>query len=322
MAAAVVLAQILGIVHGCDAGPVPAFAVTPRGASGEEPTEQVWEEIVVIRRLGLAVVVAAMAVAGLATGTAAAEPVCGDYHWIGAAGSGQRDGAAAGANGGMGSVVYQSYLQLRSELLADGHTITAEAVQYPAAPVPLEGGLGGWLDFLGSVDDGTDATAEQFKAFTAQCPDTKVVLAGYSQGAMVIHRNLYELADDPHVAAALLIADGDRLPMDTTINLGSAAVVPGVGKGVAQEHSFLASTNTSMLPPQIGARTVSVCDVGDPVCDYDPDTTELSAADLAIHTSYSPTASGAHAWGAPLYNLVAGATAAQTPSMELTAHGN
>ena len=199
-----------------------------------------------IRRLGLAVVVAGMAVAGLAglsTGTASAAPACGDYHFIGAAGSGQRDGAGLTANGGMGGVVYQSYLQLRDELAASGRTITAEAVQYPAAPVPLEGGIGGWMDFMDSVEDGTDAAAEQFEAFTEQCPNTKVVLAGYSQGAMVIHRNLEDLADDPHVAAALLIADGDRLPVDTTINMGSTAdasaqrgqgrrsgaLVPGVG---------------------------------------------------------------------------------------------
>ena len=152
-------------------------------------------------------------------------------------------------------------------------------------------------------------------------PATKVVLAGYSQGAVVIHRNLQDLADDPHVAAALLIADGDRLPVDTTINMGSTASVPGVGKGVAQEHSFLASTDTSMLPPEIGARTVSVCDVGDPVCDYDPDASEVSPAGIAIHTSYAPAASGAHAWGAPLYDLVMSASAAPTSTTELTAHG-
>ncbi|MET0698675.1 MAG: cutinase family protein [Mycobacterium sp.] len=274
-----------------------------------------------IRRLGLSVLLAVMALTGLSTGTAAAAPVaCGDYHWIGAAGSGQRDGAGLTANGGMGPVVYQSYQQLRSELAANGQTITAEAVQYPAAPVPLEGGIGGWMDFMDSVDDGTDAAADQFEAFTEQCPDTKVVLAGYSQGAMVIHRNLYDLADDPHVAAALLIADGDRLPADTTINLGTAALAPGIGKGVAQEHSFLADTDTSPLPPVIGARTVSVCDVGDPVCDYVPDTDsdELSPAGIAIHTAYAPATSGVHAWGAPLYGLVLNAAPAPAADAELT----
>jgi cutinase len=257
-----------------------------------------------IRRLGLAVLVAGTAFAGLATGTAAAVPTCPDYHWIGAAGSGQRDAASLGNNGGMGGQVYQSYLQMRQDLASNGQTITAEAVDYPAAPVPLEGGIGGWLGFLDSVGDGVDSTANQFAAYTAQCPDTKVVLAGYSQGAMVIHRNLYKLADDPHVAGALLIADGDRLPKDTTVDMGSTAVTPTKGMGVAQDHSFLAKTNTSPLPPEIGARTVSVCDVGDPVCDYTSDTT-MSPAELAIHTAYVPEASGEHAWVAPLYSLVA-----------------
>jgi cutinase len=284
----------------------------------------------VIRRIGLAVLMAGMTLAGFATATASAAPECADFHWIGAAGSGQRDAAGLTANGGMGGVVYQSYLQLRSDLAASGRTIDAEAVQYPAAPVPLEGGLGGWMGFMDSVDEGTDATAEQFEKFTERCPNTKVVLAGYSQGAMVIHRNLHDLADDPHVAAALLVADGDRLPVDNTINMGSTASSSTVsgpsglpGKGVAQEHSFLASAPTAKLPPAIGARTLSVCDVGDPVCDYDPeaDGDTPSPAAIAIHTSYAPAASGGHAWSAPLYYLVTNASAAPTSATELSASG-
>ncbi|TGD84544.1 cutinase family protein [Mycolicibacterium sp. CH28] len=272
-----------------------------------------------MHRVGAAVLAAGIGLAGLATGTAAADGGCADFHWIGAAGSGQRDGAGLIANGGMGPVVYQSYQQLKAQLSADGRTVDAEAVQYPAAPVPLAGGLSGWLDFLGSVGDGTDATAKQYKAFTQRCPDSKVILAGYSQGAMVVHRNLYDLADDPHLAAALLIADGDRLPVDTTIKLGSTAVSQGLGEGVAQEHSFLASTNTSPLPPEVGARTISVCDVGDPVCDYDPDTGKVSPAAIAIHTAYAPASAGLHGWGAPLYNLVTSASPA--PSVDLAAPG-
>jgi cutinase len=270
-----------------------------------------------IRRLNVAVVAGVfavgMTVAGLSAGTAAATTACPDYHWIGAAGSGQRDAASLNNNGGMGGQVYQSYLQLRDDLASTGQTITAEAVDYPAAPVPLDGGIGGWLGFLDSVGAGKDATADQFAAYTAQCPNTKVVLAGYSQGAMVIHRNLYKLGDDPHVAAALLIADGDRLPKDTTIDLGSTAVTPTKGMGVAQDHSFLAKTNTSPLPPEIGAKTISVCDVGDPVCDYTSATT-MSPAELAIHTAYVPQASGDHAWVGPLYGVVTGATPALPPS--------
>ena len=271
------------------------------------------------RRLAVAVAATGLGLSGLVVGTAAATPGCGDYHWIGAAGSGQRDAAGLQSNGGMGSVVFQSYQQLSSALAADGKTITAEAVQYPAAPVSLEGGLGGWMGFMDSVEVGADAAAEQFTAFTERCPATKVVLAGYSQGAMVIHRNLHDLAENPNVAAALLIADGDRLPGDTTVNLGSAAVVPGPGMGVAQEHSFLADAPTDPLPVSIGSRTISVCDVGDPVCDYNPESDleeATSAAGLAIHTSYAPAASGAHAWGGPLYQLVSSSAPLQDPTLQ------
>ena len=255
-------------------------------------------------RLGMAVAVAATTLVGLAGGTAAAAPQCADFHWIGAAGSGQRDGANLTANGGMGDVVYQSYQQLSSELAASGRTITAEAVQYPAAPVPLGGGLGGWMDFMDSVEDGTDAAADQLEAFTARCPQTKVVLAGYSQGAMVIHRNLHDLADAPNVAAALLVADGDRLPADTTINLGSTAVLPGAGKGVAQDWPILAHA-PAPLPLNVAARTVSVCDLGDAVCDYDPDAEDtMNPTAVAIHTSYARASTGGYAWTSPLYQLI------------------
>ena len=261
------------------------------------------------RRLGLALLATVLGMSALVigTGSAGAAPGCGDYHWIGAAGSGQRDAAGLQSNGGMGPVIYQSYQQLNTALASQGKTITAEAVQYPAVPVPVDGGLGGWMGFMDSVKAGAQATAEQFAAFTERCPDTKVVLAGYSQGAMAIHRNLEDLADNPNVAAALLIADGDRLPGDTTVNLGSTAVVPGKGMGVAQEHSFLASAPTDPLPVSMGARTISVCDVGDPVCDYNPDSptdATTDAAGIAIHTSYAPAAAGAHAWGSPLYRIV------------------
>jgi hypothetical protein len=277
--------------------------------------------MIVIRRVVTAIagVLLASGISGLSAGAASAAPGCADYHWIGAAGSGQRDGAGLTANGGMGDVVYQSYLQMRAALADSGRTITAEAVQYPAAPVPADGGIRGWMNFMDSVHDGTDAAAEQLKAFSAQCPATKVILAGYSQGAMVIHRNLHDLADDPQVVAALLVADGDRLPVDTTINMGSTALAPGVGKGVAQEHSFLADTDTSMLPAAIGARTVSVCDIGDPVCDSVPDQDSMSPAGIAIHTGYAPAGSGPHAWGAPLYNLVlaSGPDAGYQPAQSL-----
>ena len=184
--------------------------------------------------------------------------------------------------------------------------------------MPLEGGISGWLGFLGSVGDGTDATAEQYTAFTERCPDSKVVLAGYSQGAMIVHRNLYKLADDPHLAAALLIADGDRLPVDTTIKLGSTAITAGRGEGVAQEHSFLASTNTCATAARDRYPHHQRLRCRRSGLRLRPRHRTVTPAAIAIHTAYAPTFGGPHAWGAQLYSLVAAADPA--PSVQLTAH--
>ena len=150
---------------------------------------------------------------------------------------------------------------------------------------------------------------QQYEAFVQRCPTSKVVLAGYSQGAMVVHRNPHTLDASPNLTAALLIADGDRLRWDPTINRGPVVSVPGAGKGVAQDWPILAHA-PAPLPPTVGARTISVCNLGDAVCDYDPDAEdELNPAAVAVHTSYARSVSQMDAWTAPLYQLVAQAPA-------------
>jgi Cutinase len=275
----------------------------------------------VLRRFGAvlgAAAVAGSALVGLTAGAAQAAPGCPDVHWIGAAGSGQRDGDPT-ANGGMGREVYRSLADLQRLVQRDGRTITAEAVEYPAIDVPEDAGVLDWAGFISSVDAGTAALGAQYATFAQRCPTTKVVLAGYSQGAMVVHRNLHALANSPNLAAALLIADGDRLPDDPTINFGSVTAVPGAGKGAAQDWPILAHA-PAKLPPSIGSRTISVCDLGDAVCDYDEDSEEVTQAAVAIHTSYTVATSGAYAWTAPLYRFLGptSTTAPQAPVTELS----
>ncbi|MCV7194365.1 cutinase family protein [Mycolicibacterium brumae] len=266
-----------------------------------------------IKRLVPAAVAAGVVLSGLATATATAAPDCADVHVIGAAGSGQRNAMSMATQEGMGDVVYSSYQQLRSDLVKAGYTVTSESVNYPAVEVPEDGSIGGWMGFMDSVRAGAAATGAQYQAYVTKCPTSKVVLAGYSQGAMAVHRNLHGLATSPQLAGALLIADGDRNPTDTTIKMGTTALIaPGETMGVGHEHYILAGTNTDPLPADLGARTISVCDVGDPVCDYDVDGDEATPAQIAIHTGYKPTAGGPHGWNAPLYNLVV--AAAGTPS--------
>lgn len=258
-----------------------------------------------ITTLTSAAAMAGAAFVGLAAGTAQAAPGCPDVHWIGAAGSGERVGTDLTAYSGMGRVVYQSLNELSTELQKDGRTLTAEAVDYPAVAAPDEdGGVGEWLGFMGSVDTGAAALGQQYEAFVQQCPTSKVVLAGYSQGAMVVHRNLQALAASPNLAAVLLVADGDRRPDDPTLNLGTASGIPERGKGVAQDWPILAHAPAA-LPADIGARTISVCDLNDAVCDYDEDADDSKAAyarRVSVHTSYGRTPG--LAWTAPLHFLL------------------
>ncbi|WP_041782540.1 cutinase family protein [Mycolicibacterium chubuense] len=244
---------------------------------------------------------------GLSAGTASAQPACPNVHWIGAAGSGERTPADVTADDGMGRVVYKSYRDFARLVQQSGRTITAEAVDYPAVPVPADGGALGWLGFMGSVDTGATALGKQYADFVAQCPTSKVVLAGYSQGAMVVHRNLAALDGNPNLSAALLVADGDRLPQDVTVNLGSVTTVPGKGKGVAQDWPILAHA-PAPLPISLASKTISVCDLGDAVCDYNPDAADdMNPAAVAVHTSYARNQSAMDSWTAPLYALVTGA---------------
>jgi Cutinase len=259
-----------------------------------------------------AVVVAGSALVGLTAGTANAAPGCPDVHWFGAAGSGERTATDIAANGGMGEIVYQSYQALQQQLAAEGRTITAEAVNYPAKDVPPDAGVGDWLDYMGSVDAGTNALGAQYAAFTAQCPTSKVVLAGYSQGAMAVHRNLVNIGADPNLAAALLIADGDRHPDDTTVNIGSASPDPEKTGGAAQDWPILAHA-PALLPANIGVRTISVCDAGDAVCDYDPDAEEVSPTAVAIHTSYSTADADGQMWTWMVHQLLGGPGSTPAP---------
>lgn len=271
-----------------------------------------------LHALAGAVALSGAALLGVA-GTANAQPQCPDVHLIGAAGSGER-GAEVSLNDGMGRVVSRSRADLQRLVQSDGRTMTAEAVVYPATEVPADGGILDWAGFISSVDAGTAALANQYATFVQQCPISKVVLAGYSQGAMVVHRNLHTLGTSPNFAGALLVADGDRLPTDPTYNLGSVTAVPGKGKGVAQDWPILAHA-PAPLPAAVGARTISVCDLGDAVCDYDPDTDEITATAVSVHTSYARSASGGYPWTAPLYQLLGPAASVPTADTIAVAAG-
>ena len=120
--------------------------------------------------------------------------------------------------------------------------------------------------YLASIDAGTAAAVSEVKSEVLNCPSSLLVLAGFSQGAMVVHRAELELAaTDPsalaHVAGTILLADGDRTPHTAAAHkLGDAGTE---GEGVAVRLGLVKPRDVP-LPKT----TVVVCNAHDFVCDF------------------------------------------------------
>ena len=70
--------------------------------------------------------------------------------------------------------------------------------------------------WLAGLNNGVNAAYKTLVSHKVSCPKEKIVLAGYSQGAMLEHRVLYKLAIDypailKRIVGVALIGDGDRV---------------------------------------------------------------------------------------------------------------
>jgi cutinase-like protein len=136
---------------------------------------------------------------------------------------------------------------LRSEV--GGKSVDVYPVNYPAS-----------LDFQTAADGVIDAS-NKVRDMAISCPNTKMVLGGYSQGAAVIG---YITAD--------AIPPGFTLPPGIT-----GPMPPGVADHVAAvalfgkpSNGFLQTINTAAPPITVGhlysGKTVDLCIPEDPIC--------------------------------------------------------
>ena len=93
----------------------------------------------------------------------------------------------------MGSVIGPP---LASALKSENRSVAVQGVNYPASAA-------GNAQMGGSGGPTMVSLAQQAKS---KCPNTKVVLSGYSQGAMVVHNSLGKL-DGADVAAVVVFGD-------------------------------------------------------------------------------------------------------------------
>lgn len=126
-----------------------------------------------------------------------------------------------------------------SELRAQsGKNVGSYGVNYPANK-----------DFLAATEGANDASGH-IQQMAGNCPSTKLVLGGYSQGAAVV---------DIVTAAPLPgLGFSQPLPADAA---GHVAAVALFGNPSGRAGGLL-----SALSPGFGDKTIDLCNPGDPIC--------------------------------------------------------
>jgi cutinase len=128
---------------------------------------------------------------------------------------------------------------LRSQV--GGRSVNAYAVDYPAS-----------YDFLAAADGALDAT-NRLSTLAQQCPSTRVVLGGYSQGAAVMDM----LAGVPPLGNKIgSIGSAPPLPSNLVPNVAAVAVF-------GNPATKFSNPITSSV---FGGRAIDLCKDGDPIC--------------------------------------------------------
>ena len=179
----------------------------------------------------LALICAAAALAGAAIIGPLASPAgadgCNDIEVVFARGTGEAPGI-----GRVGQAFVDS---LRGKV--GNRSIGTYGVNYPAT-----------YDFLAAADGANDASAF-IQNVVNNCPDTRLVLGGYSQGAAIID----VITSVPFPAVGFT----NPLPANVPDRVAALAVF---GNPTAKVGLPLTSS------PLYGARAIDLCNAGDPVC--------------------------------------------------------
>jgi cutinase len=164
---------------------------------------------------------------------------------------------ATGEPPGVGGVGQAFIDSLRSQV--GGRSLAVYPVNYPATD-----------DWPPSASAGGSDASAHVQSMVANCPNTKLVLGGYSQGAMVIDLVTIARASVAGFQAATLSAD-------------DAAHVAAVAVFGNPTDRYLGGP-VSDISPWYGAKAIDLCAPGDPICSPGP---------LALPTP-AETASPAH----------------------------
>ena len=240
--------------------------------------------------------------------------VCKSVAFIGARGSGEdpqgdpEPDFGTDPSNGLGSRVGKGGMEtgFTDELAKHGpygasSDIKVLAVQYRALGVlsdPLR--MLYSEDYMNSIYDGVNKTVQMIEDEETNCPSEKIVLAGYSQGALAIHIALRQLAaSDPgalssgRIVAVLLLADPAKVANDggqIWENDPTQYANWQAGAGVRNADGIWTHwvpTDNGVLPAAVRAQALEYCHNHDTVC------SPGLGASVTHHTSYTSSETGA-----------------------------
>ncbi|WP_422749787.1 cutinase family protein [Mycobacterium sp. WMMD1722] len=162
----------------------------------------------------------------------AAAADCADAEVVFARGTDEPDGMGVVGNAFVGALREQ----------AVGMNISTYPVDYDAGKLQLGSG------------DGAKDMIKRIKSTTASCPDTKIVLGGYSQGANVVNI----VAGNPIVG----IAWGESLPPSMADNIAAVATFGNVANR--------SGTKLPSQSPMFTGKAIDLCNPADPICHAGP----------------------------------------------------
>ncbi|MCK0177435.1 MULTISPECIES: cutinase family protein [Mycobacteriaceae] len=216
------------------------------------PTPLNFRRPTVLAGAAAAAVSLSAAIGALTTGVAVADPAppCPEVEVVFARGTFEAPGI--GATG-------QAFIDALNARV--GTPVAVYGVNYPAT-----------LDFPAAVDGVVDAS-QKIESIVATCPDTKIVLGGYSQGAAVAAYTTF-----------------DEIPPGLTLPPGIGPMPPATAEHVdavalfgTPDNWFLNLVDSAAPPITVGHlysdKTIQLCATGDPVC-------FPGGFDRAAHSSY------------------------------------
>lgn len=232
----------------------------------------------------------------------AGQPLCGaQVLFVGARGSGEDGPGTPGWEGteadpvGLGPEVNSVFNRMTATDFADVPIYWGTqpiSVDYQANRVQtLVRAPNLWF---ANLDTGVDNALGILVDWAQKCPNQKIVLVGYSQGAMVMHRVLHDLINSndstykqirARIVATILIADGDQVPRDNEVDYGTAGVA---ADGIGHRYTNISETSSAKFPKALTSQVLRVCNHHDPVCDSTWD--DLNPLTINIHTHYAGTA--------------------------------